>query len=83
MKDQLDKSQIPDNLEILLQNKLGTYLNEMIKKEPMKMVSKPTAEREARWAENDPKYHRLNLTLDYIEEQNCIERIVNKNSLNN
>ena len=68
MKDQLDKSQIPDNLEILLQNKLGTYLNEMIKKEPMKMVSKQTAEREARWAENDPKYNRHNKTLDYIEE---------------
>ena len=47
------------------------------------MVSKPTAEREARWAENDPKYRRLNQTLDYIEEQNCIEKIVFKNSLNN
>ena len=82
MKDQLDKSQIPDNLEILLQNKLGTYLNEMIKKEPLKMISKPTAERDARWAEDDPKYLRLNKTIDYIEEQICIEKIVHKNGMN-
>lgn len=78
MKEQLEKSQLPDNLEVLLQNKLGTYLNEMIKREPLKMVSKPTKEREARWAENDPKYTRLNKTLDYIEEQICIEKIVFK-----
>ena len=42
MKTQLEKSQIPTNLEILLQGKLGTYLNVMVEKDPFKMVSKNT-----------------------------------------
>lgn len=68
MLQKLEKSQIPSSLEILLQNRLGTYLNDMIEKDPFKMISKPSAERNARWAENDPKYRRLNKTLDYIDE---------------
>ena len=58
MIDKLEKSQIPTSLEILLQNKLGTYLNDMIKKDPFKMISKPSKEREERWEEDDPKYRR-------------------------
>ena len=68
MIDTLEKSQIPTSCETLLQNKLGTYLNDMIEQDPFKMIAKPSAERDARWAENDPKYRRLNKTLDYIDE---------------
>ena len=40
MKATLEKSQIPSNLEILLQGKLGTYLNVMVETDPFKMISK-------------------------------------------
>ena len=66
------------DLDILLDNKLGTYLNNLLEKDPVKGVSKPTKEKAARWAEQGPKQKRFNKTLDYVEEQCCIEKIIGK-----
>ena len=55
MHAQLDSSQVPTSLEMLLENKLDKYIANMFESDPMKLVSKNTREREARWAENDPR----------------------------
>ena len=55
MHAQLDSSLVPTSLEMLLENKLDTYIANMFESDPMKMISKNTREREARWAEKGPR----------------------------
>ena len=55
MHAQLDSSLVPTSEEMLLENKLDTYIANMLEADPMKMISKNTREREARWAENGPR----------------------------
>ena len=76
MKAKLEKSELPTELDLLLDNQLGKYLNELIERDPLKGVVKRSKESEARWAENDPKQRQRNKTLDYVDEQQGIQKIL-------
>ena len=76
MHEKLEQSKAPTDLDILLQNKLGDYLCDLLEKDPIAGLIRQSKSREARWADASKADRRFNKTLDYVDEQSAIDRIV-------
>jgi len=46
LQSRLDKSKAPTDLDILLDNKLGTYVQELLEKDPIKNLVRQSKSRE-------------------------------------